>query len=177
MGRWAQVQCACGPSCDHASGILVETSPGKLLPLGTLLGSIFRDSPGLFEIYPLISDPDQYADEHLEIDSDRALLWKMETEVIRVALVGLGGLPYKKVEQLVREWYRNEMALNYNTRERIRSAQESSMAPGLPGLLSDLPSREPTVESAVHNLLGALEVADTLCDASIKTRQPVELLW
>ena len=177
MGKWAQVRCRCEASCIHVNGNLIETSPGHLLAVGALLNSIFRDSPGLFEIYPRIADPNQYADERLEIDVEGAALWKLETGLIRKALAGVGGLPYQKVEKLVQEWNRNECTTYEATRERLHAAQSKAPTAGLLKLANDLQPREPTATVAVGNLFKALDDADNLCDASIETGQPVELLW
>ncbi|MCA1621674.1 MAG: hypothetical protein LC795_20860 [Acidobacteria bacterium] len=164
--------------CGHRSGVVIEFSPGDIVHLGNLLGGIFRDENGMFEVFAKVGDWRCYGDELLLIQPDEAGLWLMEIEEIQRALGGFGNLPQDKIERLLSEFYRDGLGSRLDLERRLDEiAAKMPFAPVVPLKQNVQQSKRPNPESTVEKIMEALTDAAKLCHAGIGTGNPIRLLW
>ena len=165
-------------ACGHRSGVVIEFSPGDIIHLGNLLGSIFRDESSTFEVFAKVGDWRCYEDELLLIQPDEAGLWLMEIEEIQRAFQGFGNLPQDKIERLLLEFYRDDLGSRLDLERRLdEAAAKMPFARVVPLKRNVQQSKRPDLESTVENIIEALTDAAKLCHASIRTGNPIRLLW
>jgi hypothetical protein len=164
--------------CGHRSGIVIEFWPGDIIHLGNLIGSIFRDESGTFEVFAKVGDWRCYEDELLLIQPDEASLWLMEIEEIQRALLGFSNLPQDKMERLIVEFYRDDLGSRLDLERRLDEvAAKMPFAQVVPLKRNVQQSKWPDLESTVEKILEALTDAAKLCRASTGTGNPIRLLW
>jgi hypothetical protein len=164
--------------CGHRSGVVIEFWPGDIIHLGNLIGSIFRDESGTFEVFAKVGDWRCYEDELLLIQPDEASLWLMEIEEIQRALQGFDNLSQDKIEKLIVEFYRNELGSRLDIERRLDEvAAKMPFAQIVPLKRNVQQSKRPDLESTVEKIVEALTDAAKLCRASIGTGNPIRLLW
>ena len=165
-------------ACGHRNGVVVEFSPGDIIRFGNLLASMFRNERGTFEVFAKAGDWRRYEDELLLIQPDEASLWLMEIEEIQRALQGFGNLPRDKIEELLLAFYRDEFGSRLDLERRLDEvAAKMPFAPIVLLKRNVEQSQRPNLESTVEKVMEALADAAKLCHASIKTRNPIRLLW
>jgi hypothetical protein len=164
--------------CGHRGGILIELWPWNIMRLGKLIGSIFRDEPGVFEVFPRVGDWRCYENELLLIRPDEVTLWLMEIEEVQRALLGCGSLRPVKVEKLVSEFLRDELRSRLDLERRLdEAARDLPFARVVPFREGAQKIEWPDVSSSVGTITRALMDATALCRASRETGNSVRLLW
>jgi len=162
--------------CGHRNGNLIEFSPGDIVHLGYLIGSIFRDKEGAFKLFGKVGDWRCYEDELLLVTPDRARLWLLEIEEVQQALSGLGNLEREKTARLLLEFYQNDLGSRLDLEYRL-----DEIAAKMPSarILKDNVERtgRPDVETTLQKIQEALTDASRLCHASVETGNPIRLLW
>jgi hypothetical protein len=164
--------------CGHRRGVVIEFCPEGIIHLGNLIGSIFRDEGGTFEIFAKVGDWRCYEDELLLIKPGEASLWLMEIEEIQRGLQGFGNLLQGKIEKLIVEFYRDDLGNRLDLEKRLDEvAGKMSFARVIPLKQNVQRSKRPDLESTVEKIVKALTDAAKLCQASIGTGNPIRLLW
>lgn len=162
--------------CGHRSGVIIELNPGDIIHLGNLIGGIFPDNT--FEIFAKVGDWRCYEDELLLIPPDEAGLWLTEIEEVQRELQGLGNLVPDKKEKLIWEFYRDELGSRLNLESRLYEVAEKTLAGPVIQMKRNLRQlKRPDIESTLEKIIDALTDATNLCRASIKTGNPIRLLW
>jgi len=165
-------------ACGHRSGVVIEFSPGDIIHLANLVGSIFRDESGTFEVFAKVGDWRRYDDELLLIQPDEAGLWLMEIEDIQRALQGFGNLPQDKIERLLLEFYGDDLGSRHDLERRLNEITARMPFARVVPLKRNLQqSKPPDLESSVEKIKEALSDAAKLCHTSIEVRNPIRLLW
>jgi hypothetical protein len=164
--------------CGHRNGVVIEFWPGDIIHLGKLIGSIFRDESGTFEVFDKVGDWRRYEDELLLVQPDEASLWIMEIEEIQRALLGFENLPQDKTGKLLVEFYRAEFGSRLDLERRLDEvAGKMPLARVVPLKRNVQQLKRPDLESTVEKIVEALTNAAKLCHASIGTGNPIRLLW
>lgn len=114
--------------CGHRSGLIIELGPGDIIHLGKVLGSVFRDESGTFEVFAKVGDWRCYEDELLLIQPDEAGLWLMEIEESQRALKGFGNLPEDKIERLLLQFYRDDLGSRLDLERRLDEVAEKMLS-------------------------------------------------
>lgn len=154
-------------ACGHRNGVVIEFSPGHIIYLGNLLGGIFRDESGPFEVFAKVGDWRRYEDELLLIQPDEAGLWLMEIDEIQRALQSFGNLPQDKIERLLLESYRDDLGSRHDLERRVDEiAAKMPFAPLVPLKRNVQQSKPPDIESTVEKIMEALTDAAKLCHAT-----------
>jgi hypothetical protein len=164
--------------CGHRSGVIIEFWPGDIIHLGNLIGSIFRDEGGTFEVFAKVGDWRCYEDELLLIQPDEASLWLMEIEEIQRSIQGFENLPQDKIEKMIVEFYRDDLGNRLDLERRLDEVGAKISFARVVALKRNVQkSRRPDLESTVEKIVEALTDAARLCRASIGTGNPIRLLW
>jgi hypothetical protein len=164
--------------CGHRSGVVIEFWPGDIIHLGKLIGSVFLDESGMFEVFAKVGDWRCYEDELLLIQPDEASLWLMEIEEIQRALLGSENLSPDKIARLIVEFYRDDLGVTLDLERRLDEVvAKVSFAQVIPLKRNVQQSKRPDLESTVEKIVEALTDAARLCRASIETGNPIRLLW
>lgn len=164
--------------CGHRNGMIVEFSPGAIVHLGNLIGSIFRNEKGTFEVFAKVGDWRCYEDELLLIQPDEADLWLMEIEEVQRALQGRGNLPQDNIAKLILDFYRDDLGSRVDLERRLDEVVEKTFSSPVMQIRRNVQQlKKPDIESTVEKIAGALTDAGKLCRASLETRNPIRLLW
>lgn len=164
--------------CGHRGGALIELCPGAIIRLGDVIGHIFPDTGNTFEIFTRVGYWRCYEDELLLITPDEASLWLLEIDEIQRAIHGLGNLAVKRMEKLLLEFHREELGMSVELEKRLdKAAKEMPFSPVVGIKRNVQQSRRPDIESTSEKIIKALTDAAILCQASIRTGNPIRLLW
>lgn len=164
--------------CGHRSGLIIELSPGDIIHLGSLLGSLFRDDSGTFEVFAKVGDWRCYEGELLLIHPEEVGLWLIEIEEVQRALQGFGILPSEKIERLILEFYRDALGSRLDLEGRLDEAMEKMPSGPIIQMRRNVQQlTKPDTELTLEKITEALANAGNLCRASIETRNPIRLLW
>lgn len=164
--------------CGHRGGLVIELWPGDIIQLGYLLGHLFRDEVSTYEVFARVGDWRNYDDELLLIQPKDAELWLLEIEDIQQGFQGVRSLPLTKIERLILELYREDLGSRLDLERRLDEVEAITAS----GLIASMKrnvhqSQHPDIESTVEKMMAALSNAAKLCDWSIKTGNPIRLLW
>jgi hypothetical protein len=164
--------------CGHRSGVLVELWPGDIITLGQLAGTILGDQRNSFPVFARVGDVRSYEDdERVVIQPDDAMIWLQEIETIVRSLEGHGTLPYRAVQSFMVEFHRLEIGSAVALRQSIDDvAAKIPFARTVP--FHDAAQQGiPDMEATGRKIFETLNAAASLCHASIKTGNPIRLLW
>ena len=165
--------------CGHRDGMLVQFGPINIIKLGFVIKKVFADD-FLFEIYPKVGDWRNYFspgfDEELHISPEEAELWMMEAVELEQAFLSQGNISYDKIQQVINILFYREAETDEAYKQRLESLKGRGFMRIVPFLesLDDTPmSRNSVLEEQF------VAIADTkrLCQAAIKSGNPIEMLW
>lgn len=160
-------------ACGHRNGVVIELCPWNIVHLGNLLGTIFPDST--FEVFTKVGNWRCYEDELLLVQPEEAYLWLREIEEIRTAFEGAGNLPTNKLEDLVSEYYREDLGARLSLEARLKQVEaEMPFARIVPLKRNVQQTKIPDVESTIETIMEALTSATKLCHASRETGNPTD---
>lgn len=164
--------------CGHRNGVLLEFCPGDIIQLGNLIGSILEETTVNFEVFTRVGDWECYEDELLLISPDEAHVWLAEIEELQRSFRGLGQLQPERVESVVEQFYRQELASRIDLERRLdRIGEQQPMAPVV-GLKRNVQqSTWPDTASTLERIEAALTNSAKLCNTSIESGNPIRLLW
>lgn len=102
----------------------------------------------------------------------------MEVEELQRALTGLNNLPNSKIEKLIVEFFRTNLGGTSALEARIDEAADRMSASVVSNLKRNVQeSRLNDLEEATQKILMALKHTEQLCDASVRTGNPIRMLW
>ena len=165
--------------CGHRNGMLVQFGPIGIIKLGCAIKKVFADD-FLFEIYPRVGDWRNYFspnfDEELHISPEDAELWMMEAIELEQAFLSQGNISYDKIQQVINILFYRKVETDEAYKQRVKSLRGIGFMRIVPFLesLDDAPiSRDLILEEQF------VAIADTkrLCQAAIKSGNPIEMLW
>jgi hypothetical protein len=147
-------------ACGHRHGMLIELWPGDIIHLGELLGT----AGGVLEHFWTVGARMSYDnnDELLLLTPEEAEWWLQEIDEVRQALDGGGGLARTHLERTIEGFVDYERRLD---KHPVYWTEQ------------DLQATPMYTERAMKRIREALDDAASLCHASIRSGNPIRLMW
>ena len=165
--------------CGHRDGMLVQFGPIGIIKLGFVLKKVFADD-FLFEIYPRVGDWRNYFspnfDEELHISSEEAELWMMEAIELEQAFLSQGNVSYDKIQQVINILFSRKVETDGAYKQRLEALKGRGFIRIVP-FLESLDDATISRNSFLKEQFVAIAETKRLCQASIESGNPIEMLW